>query len=433
MRISSLSYRSFVMLAGLLAIGATTVAGCSSAASPTTATSSGSSAGSTGAGIHVTVLSSFTGAYAQIGQAMYQGAAVGAAAVNAAGGVNGSKIILDKVDTRGDAADAVPAFQQELATNHPVAVIGPTTLEIFGVQSIIDRNKIPDFFNGGSTAFDNSNDPWIWRINPSDSQLALALAYHAISVGVRKAAVLFTTEASQQELEPFLVKDFTKLGGTVTTTVNVTPGVSSYNSEIVKIVGTHPQAILGQLDPPTAATFFSELRNQVGTKLPFYGTDVTAGSDWIKAVTPAYAHATVTSVQGGTPTNAAGNTFAAGFKALYHEAPVGGANYAYDGVLDLALAMDFAKGTSNTGITSALPQVSNPPGTMCYTYPSCAALLKAGKKINYEGASGPMDFNSHHNVSGPWDVVKSDTSGNLVTITTVTPAQVTAAGAKVSG
>ncbi len=427
----SLSYRPFVMLVGLLAIGATTVAACSSNASPTT--SAGSGTGTAGQPIHVTVLSSYTGAYAQIGQAMYQGAAVGAAAVNAAGGVNGSKIVLDKVDTKGDPADAVPVFQQELATNHPVAVIGPTTLEIFGVQSIIDRNKIPDFFNGGSTAFDHSTDPWIWRINPSDSQLALALAYHAISVGVKKAAVLFTTEASQQELEPFLVKDFTKLGGTVTTTVNVTPGVSSYNSEIVKILGTHPQAILGQLDPPTAATFFSELRNQVGTKLPFYGTDVTAGSDWIKAVTPAYAHAAVTSVQGGTPTNAAGATFAARFKTLYHEAPVGGANYAYDGVLDLALAMDYAKGTTNTGITGALPHISNPPGTMCYTYASCVALVKAGKKINYQGASGPMDFDSHRNVSGPWDVVKSSPSGNLVTITTVTPAQVTAAAAKVNG
>lgn len=423
------SCRSFTALVSVLAIGATTLAACSSSSS----TGGSSGAGSTGGDIHVTVLTSYTGAYAQIGQAMYQGAAVGAAAVNAAGGVNGRKIILDKVDTKGDPADAVPVFQQELATNHPVAVIGPTTLEIFGVQSIIDRNKIPDFFNGGSTAFDNNTDPWIWRINPSDSQLALALAYHAISVGVKKAAVLFTTEASQQELEPFLIKDFTKLGGTVTTTVNVTPGVSSYSSEIVKIMRTRPQAILGQLDPPTAATFFSELRSQVETTMPFYGTDVTAGSDWIKAVTPAYAHAAVTSVQGGTPTNAAGTAFTAGFKALYNEAPVGGANYAYDGVLDLALAMDYAKGTSNTGITGALPHVSNPPGTACYTYSACLSLLKTGTKINYEGASGPMDFDSHNNVSGPWDVVKSDTSGNLTTITTVTPAQVAAAAAKVNG
>ena len=419
------SYRSLGILTSVLAIGAMSVTACSSSAS--------SKGGATGGVIHVTVLSSYTGAYAQIGQAMYQGAAVGAAVVNAAGGVNGAKIVLDKVDTKGDPADAVPVFQQELATNHPVAVIGPTTLEIFGVQSIIDRNKIPDFFNGGSTAFDNNNDPWIWRINPSDSQLAMALAYHAIGAGVKKAAVLFTTEASQQELEPFLVKDFTKLGGTVTTTVNVTPGVSSYNSEIVKILGSHPKAILGQLDPPTAATFFSELRNQVGTTMPFYGTDLTAGSDWIKAVTPAYAHATVTSVQGGTPTNAAGSAFTAEFKKLYNEAPVGGANYAYDGVLDLALAMDYSKGTTNTDITGALPHVSNPPGTVCYTYASCVTLLKAGTKINYEGASGPMDFDSHHNVAGPWDVVKSDPSGNLVTLTTVTPAQVTAAAAQVNG
>lgn len=46
--------------------------------------------------------------------------------------------------------------------------------------------------------------------------------------------------------------------------------------------------------------------------------------------------------------------------------------------------------------------VTNPPGTMCYSYGSCVKLLKAGKKINYEGASGSIDFNKYHNTFGPY-------------------------------
>jgi len=413
---------------GLFAIAALGLAACSSGGS------SSSPSGSSGAGggdIHVTVLSSYTGAYAQIGESMWDGANVGATIVNANGGINGRKLVLDKVDTKGDPADAVPVFQQELAANHPVAVVGPTTLEIFGIQPIIDRNQLVDFFNGGSTAFDKSTDQYIWRINPSDSQLALALALNARNSGVQKAAILFTTEASQQELEPFLVKDFTALGGTITTTVNVTPGQSSYNSEIVKLLGTHPQAILGQLDPPTAATFFSQLRGQVGTTMPFYGTDVTAGSDWIKAVGPAYAHAAVTSVQGGTPTNAAGDAFTAEFKTLYNEAPLGGSNYTYDGVLDLALALTAGKDTTTATILKELPLVSNPPAAKCYTYATCVAEIKSGGSANYDGASGPLDFDQYRNVSGPWDVVKSDATGNLVTLRSISADEVSAAAAKV--
>ncbi|MEI7779773.1 MAG: ABC transporter substrate-binding protein [Actinomycetes bacterium] len=417
--------------AGTIGIGVLAAATLVACSSSTTPSGGSSSAPAAAPDIHVAVLSSYTGAYAQIGSSMWAGAVVGAAAVNAAGGINGSKLVLDKVDTKGDAADAVPVLQQELATNHPVAIVGPTTLEIFGIQPIIDRNQIPELFNGGSTAFDTSTDQWVWRINPSDSQLALAIATYAISKGVTNAAVLFTTEASQQELEPYLVKDYKALGGTVSATVNVTPGQSSYNSEIVKLLASKPQAILGQLDPPTAATFFSQLRGQVGTTLPFIGTDVTAGSDWIKAVGAAYAHAAVTSVQGGTPTNAAGTEFTTLTQSSTGAAPLGGANYTYDGVIDLALAMTYSKNTTNTGITAGLPMVSNTPGTICYTYSTCLALLKAGTKINYDGASGPMDFNANRNVSGPWDVVKADATGAMTTLSQISADQVTAAQAKV--
>jgi len=416
---------STIAMAAVVSLG---LAACSSSSSGTTGAASGTADTSD---IHVTVLGSYTGAYAQIGEALYDGAAVGAAEVNANGGVNGRKLVLDKVDTKGDPADAVPVFQQELATNKPVAVIGPTTLEIFGIQPIVDQNQIPTFFNGGSTDFDKSTDQWIWRINPSDSQLALAIALNARNTGVKKAAILFTSEASQQSLEPFLVNDFQKLGGTVTTTVNVTPGVSSYNSEIVKLLGTHPDAILGQLDPPTAATFFSQLQTQVGTSMQFYGTDVTAGSDWIKAVGASYAHAAVTSVVGGTPSNAAGDAFTAGFKKLYNEAPLGGSNYTYDGIIDLALALTAGKSTAAADITKNLPLVSNPPAASCFTYATCVSEIKSGGNSNYDGASGPMDFDQYRNVSGPWDIVKADASGNMATLRTVTAADVTAAQAKV--
>lgn len=416
--------RRIGVLAALAGLGALALAACGSSGG-------GQGNGQGGSPIHITVLGSDTGAYAEIGQAMWNGAVAGAAEVNAAGGIMGRHLVLDKVDTKGDPADAVPSLQQELAKNHPVGIIGPTTLEIFGVKPVIDQNKIPDMFNGGSTAFDKNKDPYIWRINPSDSQLALALALYARQKGYTKAAILFTTEASQQELEPFLKNDFTKLGGSLTTVVNVTPGQNSYNSEIVKLLGSHPQVILGQLDPPTAATFFSSLKGLNGTKLPFIGTDVTAGSDWIKAVSAGTAHAEVTSVEGGTPTTGAGPIFNAKYQGLFHSAPLAGANYAYDGVIDMALAIDAVKGTTSADINRGLPKVSNPPGTMVDTYAAGLALLKKGKKINYDGASGPMDYDMYHNVSGPWDVVKASSSGAPQLITTISAATVSAAETKV--
>ena len=67
--------------------------------------------------------------------------------------------------------------------------------------------------------------------------------------------------------------------------------------------------------------------------------------------------------------------------------------------------------------------VANPPGTTVYDYDTGYKALKAGTKINYDGASGPMDFNSHNNVFGGFDAVQSDATGNITTVLTITAAQ----------
>jgi hypothetical protein len=78
------------------------------------------------------------------------------------------------------------------------------------------------------------------------------------------------------------------------------------------------------------------------------------------------------------------------------------ANYAYDSVISQALAIDKANSILGPDINAAMTSVTNPPGTACYTYSTCYTMIKAGTKINYEGASGPLDYNQYHNTFGPY-------------------------------
>jgi branched-chain amino acid transport system substrate-binding protein len=55
--------------------------------------------------------------------------------------------------------------------------------------------------------------------------------------------------------------------------------------------------------------------------------------------------------------------------------------------------------------------VTNPPGTQCYTYKDCLSLLNAGKKINYDGASGDLNYNQYNNVFGPYGAFQANLSG----------------------
>jgi ABC-type branched-subunit amino acid transport system substrate-binding protein len=377
--------------------------------------SSNSNSGGGGSGaITYGVLSCFTGRLASLGQAMIQGAKVAQSEINTAGGVLGRKVNLVTGDTGCDVADGVTATNQML-TKHISGVIGPETQEINGVEPILDANKIVDEFQGGDTARDHQTDPLFFRDSPSDSQLGVAMALYAHLQHYTKAVMLFYSDPAAQTFLKPVSDTFTKLGGTIVKTVIVTPDQTSYLSQVRAVIATHPQVIFTQEDPPTAAVLFREFKQLGGQNIPWIGTDVTSGSDYLKAIGYSTAHAHLTSVFGTSVTGSANGAFLGLFDKLYPSqkaaGPLANANYAYDAVISLALADEYAKTTAGLTVAHDMTKVTNPPGTPCYTYGSCLRLLKAGTKINYQGASGNLDYNKYNNTFGPYGAFQSTPSG----------------------
>jgi ABC-type branched-subunit amino acid transport system substrate-binding protein len=387
------------------------LASCASSSS----SSSGTSGSTTSAGpITYGVLSCFTGRLASLGQAMLQGSQVAQSEINAAGGILGRQLKLVTGDTSCDVADGVTAVNQMLTKNIS-GVIGPETQEINGVEPILDANHIVDEFQGGDTARDHQTDPLFFRDSPSDSQLGVAMALYGHLQNYTKAVMLFYSDPAAQTFLKPVSQTFTKLGGTILKTIIVTPDQTSYLSQVREAIAAHPQVIFTQEDPPTAAVLFREFAQLGGGSIPWIGTDVTSGSDFLKAITYPVAHNVLTSVYGTSVTGAANDAFINLFNQLFPSqkaaGPLANANYAYDSVISLALADDYAKTTDGTTVAKDMTMVTNPPGTACYTYASCLALLKAGTKINYEGASGDLDYNQYNNTFGPYGAFKATAAG----------------------
>lgn len=391
----------------------------------------GSSQGNTGAGSGSTVtygvLSCFTGRLASLGQSMLQGSEVAQKVVNDSGGVLGKKLDLAHADTSCDLADAVPATQGLLSKN-VAGIIGPETQEIAAVEPILRASTTVDEFQGGDTSRDHQSDPFLFRDSPSDSQLGVAMALYAHKKGYTKAALLFYNDVAAQTLLAPIKASFEKLGGQIVKSVNVAPGQTSYRAQVQDVIASHPDVIFTQTDAPTAAVLFRELQQANNLAIPMVGTDVTSGSDYLKAVTYPVAHAHLVSIY-GTSVNGAGNdAFLKAFNALNAgQQPLANANYAYDAVISLALAETFAKTTDGTTVAKDMTQVTNPPGTACSTYAACLTLLKAGKKINYEGASGSLDYNQYRNTFGPYGAFSSDAKGNEQQVATLDAAELAAA------
>lgn len=389
--------------------GAVLLAACASSGS----SGSGGSGSSSGP-VTYGVLSCFTGRLASLGQAMLQGAKVAQSEINSAGGVLGRKVQLVTGDTGCDVADGVTATNQML-TKTVSGVIGPETQEINGVEPILDANHIVDEFQGGDTARDHQADPLFFRDSPSDSQLGVAMALYAHLKGYKRAVMLFYSDPAAQTFLKPVSETFTKLGGTILKTIIVTPDQTSYLSQVRQAIAAKPQVIFTQEDPPTAAVLFREFKQLGGQNIPWIGTDVTSGSDYLKAIGYQTAHAHLISVYGTSITGAANTSFISLFNKIYPSqktaGPLANANYAYDAVISLALADDYAKTTSGTTVAHDMTKVTNPPGTACYTYASCDHLLKAGTKINYQGASGNLDYNHYNNTFGPYGAFQATPSG----------------------
>src|SRR6266849_1579485 len=359
------------------------------------------------------VLSCFTGTLASLGQAMLQGAQVAQKAINDAGGILGRQLKLAHADTQCDEADSVPALRQLLAAQNVVGIIGPETQEINADAPIITSAKIPDEFQGGSTLFDHNTNTWLWRDSPSDSQLGVAMALYAHKKGYQNAALLFYSDIAAQTFTAPITATWQKMGHKIVSNITVAPDQTSYRTQVQQVINAHPDVIFTQTDAATAAVLFQNFKELNNLAIPFVGTDVTGVDEYLKAVTYAAANAHLVSIYGTSVSGDARDAFNSVVAAKFGSTaqPLANANYAYDAVISLALAVDKAGSTSGSAINAVMSAVTSPPGTQCYTYKDCQTLVKAGTKINYDGASGDLNYNQYNNVFGPYGAFQVNLSG----------------------
>ncbi len=391
----------------------------------------GSSGSQSGAQVTIGVEGPMTGQYAEVGTGYWEGAQAAAAEINAGGGINGGKLVLDQADDVADPADAVPAINKMINIDHIAALELASSVVLPAISPIVTQHQIVTMFQGGTSSFDTNTDPWIWRPSPSDSQLGVAMAAYAIDKGYKKAAMMFSSAASAQTLGGVVTSTFTKNGGTIVANETIQPGATSYRSEVAAVVAANPDVIFTQVDPPTAAPLFTNFKQMNNLAIPFIGSDLTAGADFIKAITPAVAHSVLTSIQGSTSAGPGAAPFLQYFNQVYPgQQPPSGANYGYDSIMEISLAIEKAGGTDPNKIDAAVPQVNNPPGQDVSDWATAVAAIKAGTKIHFVGAGGPAGYDSYHNSVGSFDAFQSDSSGNLTVAfsISVTDMQKAAAG-----
>ena len=420
--------RALAAAAAVLTVLATAAA-CSSSQSGTVKNST----------LAVVAFNPFTGPDASFGPEMMAGCQPAARAINAAGGVLTDKIVCSSVDTRGDPADAVTGAAKMLATTSNLfGVLGPSSDEADATAPLINAAKVPMFADTGEASFDHTTLPYFWRMLPADDVRSYAMALYAHQKGYTRAAAVFGNDIGSQAGVPALLKGYSELGGEMVLNQKIALNQASYQPEVEQLIAAKPQVIFTETSPQANATYLAELQ-QLGHLIPVIGTDVTIQPSWFTAMAGSIGKTAVSQYFVAESPYAA--TSGAGWDAFNQNLLASSASVPkpsqwstdsysmtdYDSVVVMALAATAAKSTTPSVYNKYITAVTTPSSdaVVVHTYADGLTQLKAGKKIDYAGASGVIDFNQWHNSGGGFEIAAYQTNGDLNLVDSISAAQLT--------
>jgi len=331
--------------------------------------------------------------------------------INAAGGVNGKPVVLKSADD-GTSPDVASASLDTLLTSGKVDVIlgaASSTTEL-GIIDKIKTNGVLDCSGSNTssalTVPGGAAGGYYFRTAPPDKFQGPALAQLVLNDNKHKVAILTRNDSYGTGFGASLESALKAGGADVVVNDAYDPKSADFSADVGKVTNKGADAIVViGFNDDGGKVLKAMIAKNVGPKdIQIYTADGMQSSKLYKSVDPSNP-AVIEGIKGTAPA-AAPSGVTSPFTAKY--AATGNdtifSAYYYDCTNLVALAAQAAHSDDPAKIKDKMIEVSS-GGTKCNTYKQCAALLKAGKDIDYAGASGPVDLTSEHEPgNGVYDV-----------------------------
>jgi len=381
-----------------------------------------------------------TGDLSSIGQNMPVAVNLAVETVNACGGVNGQPVELVQEDSQTDPNAGAAAMSKLAEVDGVAGVVGAfaSSVSSAAVDTAV-RNEVM-FVSPGSTSpvfteraeAGDFNGYWA-RTAPPDTYQAAALAKLASEEGFATATTVAINNDYGVGFEQVFVESFQENGGEILNTddpVRYDPQATTFDSEAAAAFEPAPAAVLGVLYAETGALLLKSAFEQGLTK------DVT-----VLLTDGVYSPEFVTSVGKGAEDDAilGGNVNVLGtvpgadgealesFTQLWQESTDSEVTafvpHSWDATVLLMMAAQAAGTNTGAGIQSELQNVANEPGTEVTDVCEAMELLRNGEEINYQGASGNIEFDDNGDTVGAYDVWTVTDAGELEVVGTVNPGE----------
>ncbi len=359
--------------------------------------------------IKIGFLIGFTGDYGPWGDENHKAALVAVKEMNDAGGPLGRPIELLSEDNQSSVEGGIQGYRKLVNVNDVVAVAGPESDIILALIDAAKEDAVPVVsHSAGTPSLDTTGGEFIFRTAPSDSLTGEVAANALLQDGYSRIAVLVENIEGAQTNAVKFRETYERLDGEIIDFVVYNPGQNTYQAELRRVYSGDPELLYVFGGVTSGATVLKQ-RFQRGYEGPVWVSTEMLSPDLIKAVGAEIADG----IRGVVPVQntalEAYQRFAARFEDM-NRFPPGAGMYdqnAYDAMILLGLAIEAAGSTSSgKAINDALVKAANPPGVEVTTFVEGVKALRAGKDINYQGASGPVDFNQYGNVDSSFALME---------------------------
>ncbi|HQY07300.1 MAG: ABC transporter substrate-binding protein [Burkholderiales bacterium] len=349
-----------------------------------------------------------SGSVGEQAQAMRQGAELAVQQVNQQGGLLGDTYRLDFADTGCDPDKGVDAVRR-LVQSGAVALVGPVcsgvTMRVARSVTIPAGVTVVSVASASSLITGLNDQGTVFRTAPSDAQKGSALARQAFGMGMRSVAVSHASDAYNTGMAQVFADAFKALGGRVTVNQSHEPRQADYQREARAVAAGAADVALFAYSGSGGVQYLKDVLAQPAVKR-VVGTDGLMSKD-LASVLSAEQLARLTFVLAAADAEREGyRRWLAMAVAARIKADGPYVAHAYDAAFMMALAIEAAGAADRTRIPAALRSIAGPQGRVIYPgeFAKAKALIRQGARIDYDGASGPVDFDAAGDITGRFSV-----------------------------
>jgi branched-chain amino acid transport system substrate-binding protein len=337
-----------------------------------------------------------TGSLAFLGPPEFAGVRLAVNEINEAGGVLGKEVVLIDTDSGDTSTNIASQSVDKLLQQKVDAIIGAasSSVSLTVIDKITGAGVIQMSPANTSDQFTTYDDKGLYfRTAPPDVLQGRVLGDLILADGNDTVGILALQDAYGTGLADNAQKTIEAGGGQVVEKVIYDPKAAEYSADVAKIKAANPKAI-ALIGFDETKKIVPELVKQglTADKVKWYFVDGNLSN--YGTGPDGFPKGTMKGAKGTQPGAAAPEEFRE--RMLKVDPKLKDWNYgpeSYDAANLIALAAELAKSDAPADIAAKLQEVSS-GGEKCHDFKSCKELLDQGKDFDYDGVSGPIEFNA---------------------------------------